>query len=190
MSLMILIGISILPIYLLGKMVYDMDQEKEPKKLLKELLISGVLSCILVIIISLSLGQYISLFASEPETMTFFEKVIYSFICVGLVEEGCKFLMLYVTSYRHKEFNYTFDIIVYAVFVSLGFALFENILYVFSGGLLTGILRAVTAIPAHASNAVFMGIFLSNARQYEYINKNKSKKYKVLGLIVPINTQQ
>lgn len=185
MSLMILLAVSVLPIYFFGKLIYDMDQEKEPKKLLKELLFSGAFSCVLVLTISYTLGEFIPLFTTDPMAMSFFKKVIYSFFCVGLVEEGCKYLMLYVTTYHHKEFNFTFDMIVYAVFVSLGFALLENIFYVFSGGLLTGILRAVTAIPAHASNAVFMGIFLSHAKQYEYINKSKSTLFKVLGLIVP-----
>lgn len=185
MYLMILIAVSVLPIYLLGKLIYNMDQEKEPKKLLKELLFSGAFSCVLVIMISFTLGDIIPLFTKEPLSMNFFEKVIYSFLCVGLVEEGCKYLMLYVTTYHHKEFNFTFDMIVYAVFVSLGFALLENVFYVFSGGLFTGILRAVTAIPAHASNAVFMGIFLSHAKQYEYINKSKSTMFKIFGLVVP-----
>lgn len=185
MGFMLLLAVSALPIFLLGKFVYDMDQEKEPKKLLKELLISGVFSCILVIAISSSLGAFIPLFTKDPVTLSFIEKAIYSFLCVGLVEEGCKYLMLYSTTYQHKEFNYTFDMIVYAVFVSLGFALFENILYVLDGGLFTGILRAVTAVPAHASNAVFMGIFLSHAKQYEYVSKSKSVMFKILGLLVP-----
>lgn len=183
--LLILAGVSILPIYFLAKFIYEMDQEKEPKKLLRDLLISGILSCLLVLAFSLTLGTFIPLFAKDPQTMSFIEKIIYSFICVALVEEGCKYLMLYKSAYKHKEFNYTFDMIVYAVFVSLGFAAFENVLYVFSGGLLTGILRAVTAVPAHASNAVFMGIFLSKAKQYEYINKSKAIELKILGLVVP-----
>lgn len=185
MSLTILLGVSILPIYFLAKLIYDLDQEKEPKKLLKELLISGCFSCVLVLIVSFTLGDIIPLFSTDPMSMSFFEKVMYSFFCVGLVEEGCKYLMLYTTTYNHKEFNFTFDMIVYAVFVSLGFALLENILYVLQGGLLTGILRAVTAVPAHASNAVFMGIFLSHAKQYEYINKTKSMTFKILGVAVP-----
>lgn len=185
MSLMILLAVSVLPIYFFGKLIYDMDQEKEPKKLLKELLFSGAFSCVLVLMVSFTLGDIIPLFTTDPMTMTFLQKVIYSFLCVGLVEEGCKYLMLYVTTYHNKEFNFTFDMIVYAVFVSLGFALLENIFYVLEGGIFTGILRAVTAIPAHASNAVFMGIFLSHAKQYEYINKSKSTIFKVLGVIVP-----
>ena len=80
MSLMILLAVSALPIFLLGKFVYDMDQEKEPKKLLKELLISGVFSCILVIAISSSLGAFIPLFTKDPVTLSFIEKAIYSFL--------------------------------------------------------------------------------------------------------------
>ena len=57
MSLMILLAVSVLPIYFFGKLIYDMDQEKEPKKLLKELLFSGAFSCVLVLMVSFTLGD-------------------------------------------------------------------------------------------------------------------------------------
>lgn len=46
-----------------------------------------------------------------------------------------KLFFLYRRSWRDDNFNYKFDGVVYAVFVSLGFAAFENIMYVFSYGL-------------------------------------------------------
>jgi RsiW-degrading membrane proteinase PrsW (M82 family) len=122
----------------------------------------------------------------DPTQMNIKDLIIYSFICVSLIEESSKLFFLYKSSYNHKEFDYTFDMIVYSVFVSLGFAFFENILYISKGGLLTGISRAFTAIPAHASYGVFMGIFLSKAKCYEVKNPNKSKLYKLLALLVPI----
>ena len=48
---------------------------------------------------------------------------------------------------------------VYAVFVSLGFALWENISYVLHFGFQTAIVRSLTAIPGHACFGVFMGAF-------------------------------
>ena len=47
-------------------------------------------------------------------------------IFVGLIEEGAKFFFLYKFTWKDKAFNYRFDGIVYAVFVSLGFAALEN----------------------------------------------------------------
>ena len=46
-----------------------------------------------------------------------------------------------VFAWRDPNFNYRFDGIVYAVFVSLGFAAFENISYVVGYGLTTAVAR-------------------------------------------------
>ena len=76
--------------------------------------------------------------------------------------------------------------IVYATFVSLGFALFENLLYVYEGGVGLGIFRAITSIPLHATCGIFMGAFLSVAKHCE-INKLPSAfKNKFLALLTPI----
>ena len=56
---------------------------------------------------------------------------------------------------------------VYAVFVSLGFALWENIGYVMMYGLGAAVARALTAMPGHASFGVFMGACYGLARQEE-----------------------
>ena len=186
MEIILLFMVMILPICILALYIYELDNEKESLKLLGKLLFSGVLSCFLVLIISIILMNIIPIFTMDPTTMNFKDILIYSFICVSLIEEGCKLFFLYISSYNHKEFDYTFDMIVYSVFVSLGFAFFENILYISSGGLLTGISRAFTAVPAHASYGVFMGIFLSKAKCYEVKNPMKSKKYKILSLLVPL----
>ena len=56
------------------------------------------------------------------------------------------------------------NIIVYAVFSSLGFACIENILYVLSGGVGIAILRAILSVPGHMCFGVIMGYFLSQAK--------------------------
>ena len=60
---------------------------------------------------------------------------------------------------------YRFDGIVYSVFVSLGFAAYENILYVFSYGLSVALPRALLAIPGHLSFSIAMGIFYGRAKR-------------------------
>ncbi len=184
-SLGILILVMILPIYIIGKIIYSIDKEKEPKRLLAEILIGGVFSCIFVVTLSYTLGEFIPLFIKNIDLMNKVELIIYSFICVGLIEEGSKLYLLYLTSYYSKDFNYSFDMIVYGVYTALGFALFENIFYILSGGLATGIARAFTAVPAHAANGVFMGLMLSKAKWFEVTKPGKSFMYKALALIVP-----
>ena len=86
---------------------------------------------------------------------------------VALVEEGMKYLLLKRCTWRDPNFNYRFDGIVYAVFVSLGFAAYENILYVLRYGLSVALPRALFAVPGHMSFAVFMGVFYGRAKLCE-----------------------
>ncbi len=181
----LLLLISILPVILINKYIYNKDREKEPKKLLKKLTIGGVLSCFGVFIISVFLPLISPIFGVEDtSTLSNFELAINVFVGVALVEEFCKYVFVYWFSYNQREFDYIFDMIVYAVYVSLGFALFENILYVATGGISTGIIRAFTAIPMHASMGVLMGHFLGEAK-YNELNKKSGLSYKLLALLVP-----
>lgn len=76
-------------------------------------------------------------------------------------------MFLHARTWRNPNFNYRFDGIVYAVFVSLGFAAFENIQYVLHYGLSVALPRAIFAVPGHMSFAVFMGLFYGRAKLYE-----------------------
>lgn len=185
MAIVLLIIVMILPIYVIGKIIYSIDKEKEPKRLLIEVMFGGVLSCLFVIALSNTLGEFIPLFVKKVELMNKIEIIVYSFLCVGLVEEGCKLYLLYLTSYNAKDFNYSFDMIVYGVYTALGFALFENVLYILGGGLATGIARAFTAVPAHASNGAFMGMMLSKAKCFEVTNPVKALIFKIFALLIP-----
>ncbi len=73
--------------------------------------------------------------------------VLLYFVVVALSEEGFKYLLLKKRTWYSSEFNCQFDGVVYAVFVALGFALWENISYVLMYGLGTAAIRAVTAVP-------------------------------------------
>ena len=50
------------------------------------------------------------------------------------------------------------------MFVSLGFAAYENIQYVMSYGLSVALPRALLAVPGHMGFAVFMGVFYGRAK--------------------------
>jgi RsiW-degrading membrane proteinase PrsW (M82 family) len=48
--------------------------------------------------------------------------------------------------------------------VSMGFACTENILYVLEGGYEVAIMRAFTAVPAHATFGILMGYYMGKAK--------------------------
>ena len=110
-----------------------------------------------------------------------------TFFVVALAEECLKRLVVRCFVWRKRAFNYRFDAIVYCVASSLGFALLENILYVFQNGFGTGIVRAILSVPGHCTFAIFMGYFLRNAKLYEMQgNEKKAKRYAGLSLWVPV----
>lgn len=174
-----------MPVILILLYVYHKDKNKEPLALLIKLFLSGFLACFLVVIISDILKMIFPFMTIENKTI--FETLLYSFIGVALVEETCKWLMVMLVGYTQNDFDETFDILIYSVFVSLGFAFIENIIYVISiQSLRTALMRAISAVPSHACDAVFMGYFLSIAKQ-KATNKRREqeKKYMILSIIVP-----
>lgn len=156
-----LLMISVLPVIILLGYIYLNDKnEREPLGLLLKAFFCGCLVAVLILLWSFIegiIGIHLTEFAEDSA-------VLKSFFQAAIPEEGLKFLFLYWLIWNNKEFNEHFDGIVYAVFVSMGFACVENILYVFSGGFETGIVRAVLAVPGHFLFAVIMGYFFSRAR--------------------------
>lgn len=183
---LVMVYISALPIILILLYVYNRDKEKEPVLLLLELFGLGMLSCFAVLAFSNSLDRLFPSI-SYQSSKSFIELLLYSFIRVALIEESCKWTVLFIRGYLHKEFDEIYDIMVYSVFVSLGFAFLENITYILvTGNFYVALLRGVTAIPGHACNAIFMGYYLSYAKEYHYQRNTKKETNKIiLSIIVP-----
>lgn len=174
--------LSILPVFLIGWYIYKKDKDKENSQLLVKLFFMGVFSCIPAALI----GLIFSRFLPEIEYMNFYQLLFYSFIVVALVEETCKWFFVYKIAYNHDEFDTIYDMIVYASFTALGFACFENIIYVYSGGLITGIARAISAVPGHVCNGILMGSYLGFSKASLVKGDIKtSKKHKILSLVIP-----
>ena len=182
----IAVYVAVIPIALLAFYIYQKDNDKEPFSLLGRLILGGVLSCVAVLLVNYFFASFFPLFKGKASDMEVYDLIVYSFICVGIIEETCKWFFLYIFAYNDKEFDTLFDMIVYSVFVALGFALFENFFYVLGYGVQTGVLRAFTAIPLHACCGVFMGVYLGKAKYYEIIKRHrKSFKNKMFAILIP-----
>ncbi len=171
--LFVSMALAVAPCVALGIFIYWRDKfDKEPIRLLALSFFLGVLSCIPAFFGGLFLDKW---FPTAGMGMT--GLFIHTFIYIGLMEEGSKFLFAVLVPYRRPAFNEPYDGITYAVMVSLGFATFENILYVSSGGIQVALLRMFTAVPAHVTFGVIMGYFLGLAKF-----KNNSFALKMVGL--------
>lgn len=156
-----LLFISIAPIIIVALYVYIRDKyEKEPIDALIKALLSGVVIVFPIVFIEDILMQY------KPSGDSISTALYTGFVTAAFTEEGFKLAAFLIFFWNSKNFNERFDGIVYAVFISLGFAAIENVIYVYRGGYNVGMLRAISAVPAHALFGTIMGYHLGNAKFY------------------------
>ena len=172
----VLLFLSVLPAALLIIFIYRQDKyQKEPFKSLFKAFFGGMLSVVFTIVTVRIIDYTIGLIPYLNQTV-FYD----SFITAGIPEELCKFLVFMIFIWNDKNFDEYFDGIVYASFISLGFATVENIMYVMPGGIGTGIVRALISVPAHFLFGVILGYFLSLAK----FNSDKKGRYIIIGLLI------
>ena len=179
-----ILDIALLPVAIMLFFVYKKDNRKEPTKLLVLLFFLGIGSVILTHLFDAAFRHFFPNLMAPKDLGSL---LIHCLIGVALIEEFSKWIMVYLGGYKNPAFDELYDGIVYAIFVSLGFAALENIIYVLVYGLKTGILRAFTSIPGHAAFGLFMGYFFSMAKlSHNEHNQKNEYKYLLLSLIVPI----
>ena len=205
--------VSVIPSILFLIYAYKKDRvDKEPTALIILLVIGGALSCFPASLIEGALiganDSFIGLFgqydAATGETVLsapiyHLYLIVENFLLVALVEEACKFVVLYRVTAKNKNFNSLFDGLIYAVAVGIGFEILENILYA-SNGFGTALMRA--SMPGHFFFAIFSGYFYSqyhmhkNAQLTESALRNggvlaggasrfNPRRYILLALLVP-----
>ena len=170
------LAIAILPAIFFMIYIYrNDDKEKEPPLLLLKCIIGGLLSVPVAIILEMIAEAVVIYLLENVVSATRVNYGVLTAIFVGLIEEGAKFFFLYKFTWKDKAFNYRFDGIVYAVFVSLGFAALENVFYVFNYGTGVALQRALLTIPGHMSFAVYMGLYYGHAKVSEAVNNPDAK---------------
>lgn len=161
----ILIIIAVLPALILLGFIYMRDRKEKPPVKLMVLLLALGAGTIIPAVIAEFIGQLI---VAQTDTDHQTMLLVLCFLVIGIVEELGKYLVTVCTTWKSREFQHSYDGVIYMVCASLGFAILENILYVASGGIGTGILRAFTAIPLHCTVGVIMGALYAKGREAAY----------------------
>ncbi len=170
-----LIVMALAPVAIIAAYVYYRDKyEKEPIGLLLKALIAGGLTVIPILFVEKFLMLFIGSFSG------ILKPAYNAFVVAAFTEELFKYLALILLFWKSKEFNEKFDGIVYAIFISLGFAAVENVMYVTQYGYSTGLVRAITAVPAHAIFGATMGFYAGLAKFYP--KERKQLLWKSIGL--------
>lgn len=154
---------AVLPVLLLLYFIYRKDKlNPEP---LGKLLLTFFVGCLCVIPAGL-MESVIMPLGPSAEVAPVLNGVFTGYAVAGFSEELCKLLLLLWVIWRSPQFDEYFDGIVYAAFLSLGFACVENIGYVMSGDdpMTTALMRGLLAVPAHFLFAVTMGYYVSLAK--------------------------
>ena len=181
---LILIAAAVIPAIWLLVRVYRADRlEREPVGLILSLVLLGIVSTALASLAEQLGDLLLSYF--YPEGTIEYDVIMY-FVIVALAEEGFKYLLLKNRTWLSPQFNCLFDGVVYAVSVSLGFALWENIAYVLRYGMGAALARALTAVPGHACFGVFMGAWYGFAKRRESEGENaRAARCRRMALLVP-----
>ncbi len=151
--------------------------EKEPMKLMQKVFLWGILVIVPVVIVEIFLGEVAYMLGIEFNMVYL---ALMPFLVVALPEELGKLWVVKRKAYDHNKFNEIMDGITYCILASMGFAVFENIMYTFQYGIETGILRAFTAVPAHALFSGIMGYYIGHAKFTKGKKKIKNLFWKGL----------
>ena len=176
---MVLLLSALAPVAAVIIYVYVKDKyEKESKRMLA---LAFALGAVISIIITTVLYVFFDLLLPLPDNFSIWQQFVKAFFVVALSEEFSKYIMVRAFLQPRKSFNEPFDGIIYAVMVSMGFAAVENIMYVIQGGMDVALLRAFTAIPAHASFGILMGYYMGKAKF-----SNNRIKWNLIGLALAV----
>lgn len=185
MELLFILIAALLPVVILLGYVYKKDSvNPEPTGLLMKAFFYGTLSTLLSFCFSFPLSEIAGSEVEDDQYLSFFDAFYDAFCSAAIPEELAKFIMLWMLLKKNPFFNEKFDGIVYAVFVGLGFAGLENILYLLDNEdwVSVGITRAMFSIPGHMLFGVLMGYYYS----IYHFGENRNLKTMSLILLAPI----
>ncbi len=174
--------IALLPVAIWAFYIYKKDSlAPEPLNQLWDAFRYGVGACFIAILGALLFGA-IGLYTDSPTTI--WGAIRLSFFGAAIPEECAKLFMLWLLLRKKNYVDEWMDGIVYAVFISLGFAALENIMYIIDDEewLRVGITRALFSIPGHFGFGILMGYYYSLAK----LSMHNVRRNRVLMLAAPI----
>ncbi|TNE53457.1 MAG: PrsW family intramembrane metalloprotease [Bacteroidetes bacterium] len=155
-----LLLLAVLPGLLISYGIFRVDKyEREPLVPLLLCFVVGGVSTWPVVALQ---GWMLTWIGKPP--LDLLQTFMLSFGALAFTEETVKFALLLLLAYPYRFFNEPLDGIVYAVLIAMGFATLENVVYTDRFGLQTGLLRALTAVPAHLAFAIVQGYYVGLAR--------------------------
>lgn len=169
--------LAITPIVIIGVMLYKIDKDKEPPKLLRNIFLVSIGVGLLGGLLSSSLDTYLN-------TLNFNSLFVYNVVrllfVIALIEEICKFIPAKLIGMKSKYHSSFYDTLIYFAFSGLGFACIENIMYVMKFTVKTALVRGLLSVPGHIIFSLLLGVFIALANREKIKNNNKSNEKTIL----------
>ncbi len=181
----ILITLGLIPSLVWLYFFSKKDCHPEPKNLLAQTFLIGIIISPLAILLQFSFAQFASTLTGISQAST--QNTSYFFLWAAVVEEVIKFYAVRVLIMRNPEFDEPIDAMIYMITAGLGFAAMENILVMFrvfpdgtQATLATWALRFTGATLLHALSSGILGYFLAMS----WFFRDHRRKLIVIGLIM------
>jgi RsiW-degrading membrane proteinase PrsW (M82 family) len=154
---------------LIAMVIIDRLDAKRPEPLRTRWLVAFVGMLSVIPAVALEVGLSRTLGEHLPPSITYQGATFQAFAVAAAIEEACKISVIYWVVWRRPEFDERMDGIVYGSRAGLGFALVENVMYLFGqaslgGQIETWIMRAVLAVPGHAMWSGMVGAMAARRR--------------------------
>ena len=189
-NLIISVSAAVIPALLLMWWFWKSDRFPEPRDVVWKTFRLGIYIIPPVLLISQLLAPLVAI-QTDPLLAAIAEALFQA----AIPEDLAKFCVLFFYCARRTHFNEPMDGIVYGAAASMGFAAFENVLYVLEGGLDVALMCALTAVPGHCAHGIIMGYFIAlfelsrrdrRGTRNEKLVKWEESKYLVIALALPI----
>ena len=170
--------IAILPALLLWEIAAIKVNVRLPKATRKRLFKLGARFALLALLI-----EFLESLVPETGLSPMSHACVRALLLAAVPEELVKFAAVKRFGKRELDEIGPGIAILVAVGCSLGFAVFENKLYVLGGGFMVWVVRALSAVPMHAIFGFTMGSFMALSWQSP---KGSDDRLVLLALVVPI----
>ena len=165
--------VAVIPAVILCGYVFYKDRiEREPIGLLALLFGAGAVGYLPVCLLQDLIVQGIDALFKNSITFSAEGTIVYgsvgvelahlslvSFIGLSLIQIIVKWCLLFFITHKNKNFNYLFDGIVYSTFLSLGFALAENLHFALQNSPELLGAKLLTSVPFHLFVGILMGYY-------------------------------
>lgn len=153
------LAIAVAPALLLLWLFKKWDEKRpEPPGAVRNVVIFGAITCLPAAGIEIGMSALLG-----KEIVEARGQFVNAFLIASATEELVKLAVVLIFLWRKPHFDEVMDGILYTAAASLGFALLENVLYS-AGNPLTGMVRAFTAVPLHATCSGIMGYFVGRGK--------------------------